>query len=344
MGGGSVQGLNDQKPVTNQAQPIDPLALTPSADSATSQPQGITTPWHPAARAGGGAALPPRGGSGNGAQAATVALVAGRGGHAQTQPSASLPATIPGYMASNPPQTAPAAGGAPAPVVTRNAAAAALAQGSATVSSPVTASPAAAVAATSPTVTTIDENASSLPSSTSGNSSEAAMEEFTYYPLYTLDYNQGTVLFPGGYQLATLGGQMDLRAQTSGATGVTYSWDTSDLTGATSISGTSTYDLTFTWPTFMYSSGVVDSVTLTATDGGEQQESQTYYFRGPGGYIHGRRGQHDLADHALARHRQPVRPLLERRRRQRQRRLGRPRYHALPAELQHECARARIDL
>ena len=43
------------------------LALTSSTDSASSQSEGLTSPWHPAARAGGGAALPPRGGSGNGA-------------------------------------------------------------------------------------------------------------------------------------------------------------------------------------------------------------------------------------------------------------------------------------
>ncbi len=65
------------------------------------------------------------------------------------------------------------------------------------------------------------------------------MLSFPYFPLYTLDYIQGTVLFPGGYQLATLNSNVDLRAQTSGTTGVTYSWNTSNLTGATSISGAS---------------------------------------------------------------------------------------------------------
>ena len=162
--------------------------------------------------------------------------------------------------------------------MTRNAAAAALNQGNS--SGPSAA--AVATTTTGSTPVTIPENASSLPSSTTGNGSRAAMETFTYFPLYTLDYIQGTVLFPGGDQLATLDGNVDLRAQTSGTTGVTYSWNTSNLTGATSISGASTYDLTFTWPTAVLAS-YVDSVTLTATNASSQQEIQTYYFVVPAG-------------------------------------------------------------
>ena len=74
---------------------------------------------------------------------------------------------------------------------------------------------------------------------------------------------------------------MDLRAQTTGTTGVTYSWNTSGLTNATSIGGTSTFDLTFTWSTTVLMSPQVDSVTLTATNASSQQESQTYYFLVP---------------------------------------------------------------
>ncbi len=105
-GGGSVPLLTNQIPAPKQSQPLDLLALTSSTDSTSAQSQGLTTPWHPAARAGGGAALPPRGGSGNGAQAATVALVAGHGGHAKAA-SPSAPATIPGYMPGKPYQTIP---------------------------------------------------------------------------------------------------------------------------------------------------------------------------------------------------------------------------------------------
>ena len=107
-GGGSVPGPTNQIPAPNQSQPADWLSQLLSSGSASTQSQGLGTPWHPAARAGGGAALPPRGGSGNRAQAATVALVAGRGGHATTQALPAAPPTIPGYMAGTPYQTIPA--------------------------------------------------------------------------------------------------------------------------------------------------------------------------------------------------------------------------------------------
>lgn len=66
---------------------------------------------------------------------------------------------------------------------------------------------------------------------------------------------------------------MDMHVQTSEATGVTYSWNTTDL-AVTDIRGTSTDDLTSTW--LDSSSRGTESVILTATDGGGQQESQTY--------------------------------------------------------------------
>ncbi len=58
---------------------------------------------------------------------------------------------------------------------------------------------------------------------------------------------------------------------------MTFSWNTSGLTNAYDISGTSTYDLTFTWAASI-TSQTVNSVTLTATNGSGQQEIQTYYF------------------------------------------------------------------
>ena len=107
-GGGPARELTNQAPAPTRGLPVDWLASTGSTSTAPSQSHGISSPWQPAARAGGGAALPPRGGSGSGAQAATVALVSGRGGHAQAQPSSSAPATIPGYMAGQPYQAVPA--------------------------------------------------------------------------------------------------------------------------------------------------------------------------------------------------------------------------------------------
>ena len=129
---------------------------------------------------------------------------------------------------------------------------------------------------------TIRENAWSIPYSGGGS----PLLSFPYFPLYTLDYIQGSVLFPGGYQLATLDGNVDLRAQAMNSTGVTYSWDTTNLTHATGItvSGTGNYDLTFTWDDTV-TTAAVDSVTLTATNSSSQQETQTYYFEVPTGSI-----------------------------------------------------------
>ena len=114
-----------------------------------------------------------------------------------------------------------------------------------------------------------------------GGSNGAALGSFPYFPLYTLDNVDGTVLFPNNYQLATIGGIADLRAQAVG--NVTFSWDTSHLTGvATNIQGTSTYKLTFNWTT--YNSTAVDvSVGLTATDNLGHQETQSYWFHVPAG-------------------------------------------------------------
>ena len=70
------------------------------------------------------------------------------------------------------------------------------------------------------------------------------------------------MLFAGGEQLATLDGNVDLRAQVKNTTGVSFSWNTTGLTNATNIvtSGTGNYDLTFTWDTLV-TTAATDSVT-----------------------------------------------------------------------------------
>jgi RHS repeat-associated protein len=266
------------KPVASTAQQAgDWLDLSPAAPEESGE-TGISTPWAPAKRSGGGAALPPRGGSFPATQAAVNAMVRAQTNHGQTAAQPSAPPTIPGVYLPSPPTSGPAAGSAN-PVVTRNAAAQKLAQ-----SAPLpTANPSKVVPSSSGIPVTIAENPSSLPSSTAGNGSLAAMNSFPYYPLYTLDYIDGTVFFPNTYQLATLGGSVDLRAQTSGITGVTYSWNTSNLSPVNSITGTGTYDLQFKWNTNNYTGPSVASVTLTATNASSQQESQTYYFLVPNG-------------------------------------------------------------
>ncbi len=103
------------------------LDLSPAAN-ADSTPSGISTPWHPAVAHGGGAALPPRGGSGNGAQAAVIAGVRGQvspfrvpapqnggsgSGAAGAAGSAALLAAVAGASGQQPIAAAPIA--APAP-------------------------------------------------------------------------------------------------------------------------------------------------------------------------------------------------------------------------------------
>jgi hypothetical protein len=88
------------------------------------------------------------------------------------------------------------------------------------------------------------------------------------FELKTLDYNDGSTVVPGFDQLATPGGSVDLRAQVrDSATGTyTFTWNTSGLTDANSISGATTYDLTFDWDTSV-STANAESATLTVTEG-----------------------------------------------------------------------------
>jgi hypothetical protein len=76
-GGGAPAAQEVAAPARAKAPADDELtkALSPSSD--TSSSTGISTPWKPASRPGGGAALPPRGGSGNGALPTTLSAVQG---------------------------------------------------------------------------------------------------------------------------------------------------------------------------------------------------------------------------------------------------------------------------
>lgn len=111
-----------------------------------------------------------------------------------------------------------------------------------------------------------------------GGGGGASMASFTNFALYTLDYNSGTVLFPGFAQVGVPMSSVDLRAQVRDVDVQSYSWDTSNLTGAQSITGTSTYRLQFSWPNFVMQDYTA-SVTLTVTDVSSQTETQTYSFR-----------------------------------------------------------------
>ena len=115
-----------------------------------------------------------------------------------------------------------------------------------------------------------------------GGNTNVAKGVFTNFPLYTLDYNDGVVLFPGDVQVASAGKYVDLRAQVRDTAVTSYSWDTKNLTSVQGIAGAATYDLTFQWIT-AFNLASTSSVTLTVTGTGGKQEIQTYTFVLPGG-------------------------------------------------------------
>ncbi len=287
-GGGPVAPAVESSPPKPRAAVTmqDPANV---ADAGASASGGISAPWKPASRPGGGAAMAPRGGSGSGAQAATSAMLRGQSPLPSASAAPSPPPTIPGVLGGG--SAAGAMAGFPAPVVSRNAAAQALAGGGSGSSSGASGagsapggsfSSAPSPAETGPSI--ISENPSSLPSTPQGQAQ--AGFSFPYFQLYTLDQYNGVVLYPNQYQQATLGGSVSLVAQVaaSSSSTYTYSWNTSGLTTYSGVTGASTANLQFTWAlnnTFLQPE--VEPVTLTVTNGSSQQESQTLDFVFPMG-------------------------------------------------------------
>ena len=83
-------------------------------------------------------------------------------------------------------------------------------------------------------------------------------------------------------QLATLDANVKLIAQVSGTTVSSYAWNTTNLTDAGSIAGTTTYDLTFQWDS-TNAVATTNSVTLSVTDTNSHTETFTYDFWVPAG-------------------------------------------------------------
>jgi YD repeat-containing protein len=279
------------------AQSSDWLTLSDPAAASSAEPQGISTPWHPVARAGGGAAMAPRGGSGNGALPVTLALVRGQIAPLHVPQPALAPSTPGGGGASAALLAALAnasqgngGSGMPGPVGGgRPAAASHLIVAPSAPSSPLGGQQPGPGHTVQPlTVSGGATPPSSVPDPIIGTSSDPSEEIFPYFDVYVLDNNNGVVLFPGADQLATFDGLVELKAQVSGATVSSYSWNTTNLGAATSISGTSTDELTFKWETENPLAPVTDSVTLSVTDTSSQTETYTYDFwvptgTGPGG-------------------------------------------------------------
>src|SRR5207302_10390477 len=97
-------------------------------------------------------------------------------------------------------------------------------------------------------------------------------------PMWVLDVNKAIVVTPGVPENEFSTWTMDLRAQVAGATVSTYSWDTSQAADATSISGSSTYRLQFTWGNFS-GAARTDTITITETATDNSQLSQTLTFK-----------------------------------------------------------------
>lgn len=115
----------------------------------------------------------------------------------------------------------------------------------------------------------------------SGVGAGASLASFPYFPLYTLDYNDGTVLYPGTAQFGTAGGTVDLIAQASNTTGVSFAWSYSgsQINGSSVVVTGTDYDqLQFQWSAPTGAGPYVDFVTVQATNGSSQVETQTYTF------------------------------------------------------------------
>ena len=138
---------------------------------------------------------------------------------------------------------------------------------------------------------------SSIVDPTISNSSPASLGQFTYFPVYVINYNNGSVMMPGAYQLGTWDAGVDLRAQVEGTTVSSISWNTSNMPDAVDISGANTYRLTFGWANSTPQPVSVNSVTLNVSDVNSHTETFTFDFvlpAGDGSYSAGR-GLH-LAD------------------------------------------------
>jgi RHS repeat-associated protein len=95
--------------------------------------------------------------------------------------------------------------------------------------------------------------------------------------MYVLDANKGIVVTPGTADNEFSNWAMDLRMQVSGASVTSYSWDLTNAPDATGASGTSTYNLTFTWANFT-GSARTDTIIAKQTPSGGTQVTQTLTF------------------------------------------------------------------
>jgi RHS repeat-associated protein len=97
-------------------------------------------------------------------------------------------------------------------------------------------------------------------------------------PLYVYDANKGVTL-PAGTTINDFSNwAVDLRAQVSGASVSSYSWNTSQAPDATSISGQTSYRLQFTWASFT-GSPRSDTISLTTTNSDNTHSTITLTYQ-----------------------------------------------------------------
>jgi hypothetical protein len=269
--GGSSANSPAANPAPGGPASNDWLTVDALTEPASSDPGGISSPWHPVTRAGGGAAMAPRGGSGNGALPVTLALVHGQvaplhlPAPQQSSPSAAGGSSS-GALLAAVASSMNAGGTNPAPEMSAalpggTSSRLARATPGAPATPPANHQPGGITA--SPDTGSGGTSFGSIPGPSVGGN---APLNFPYYPLYVLDNNDGVVLFPGVTQLAEPYAYVDLEAQVSGTTVSSYNWNTSGISSdAGSIAGTTTYDLTFQWDR-TFATSHTDSITLSVTD------------------------------------------------------------------------------
>jgi hypothetical protein len=299
--GGIAADPAQAQAVATQVPDDDWLIFSLASSGGESDAHGISTPWQPAKRPDGGAALPPRGGSGSGMQAATLALVRGQ---------------ITPLLLPPPPVAASGSGAGAAALLAAVASAgsnnAGPAQAGALAGSPSGSSdlkfriPHSVVPGQPgqgpPAPVPLDGSGGAGPPGSSpvlspGNGSGPTVGGFPYFPLYVLDNSQGVVLFPGVLQQEAVGGWVDLEAQVRNTTVSSYNWSISG--GAQHVSGTTTYQLTFQWA--RHYQAETDTVTLSVTDTSNHIETYTYDFAVPAGFVGsggGTKSEHDNRGHS----------------------------------------------
>ncbi len=290
-GAGNAQGLVPVSIVPAPAAPGDWLSLLPLQSPASNGVTGITPPWHPAQRQGAGQVINLGTGAGGSAPAATANRGAitplkvpapGSSGSNQAASSALLAAASSASQPTVPPTPNPGAG-SPEPGASPPPHAGAPPSAIPPQPPPPASSGSSSGGGINPNI-----------DPTIGNSSGASLGSFPYFPVYVVDYTQGEVMFPGAYQLATFNKFVDLRAQVENTTVSSISWNTTNLTLVNHVSGTTGYDLTFTWGNGSVNPAPsVNSVTLSVTDTNSHTETFTYDFLVPAGSSSGMSGGGD---------------------------------------------------